>query len=65
MAKNISERKINRLLELNKKLVLEDDFTKRIELISASIKDILKVDRCTIFINDETTNSLWSVYRWA
>lgn len=62
MAREISERKLNRLLELNKKLVLEDDFTKRIELISSSIKDILKVDRCTIFAYDEGTDSLWSIY---
>jgi GAF domain-containing protein len=62
MAKKISERRLNRLLELNKKLVLEDDFTKKIYIISTSIKDILKVDRCTIFIHDASTKSLWSVY---
>ena len=62
MAENISARKLNKLLELNKKLVLEDNFSKKIELISNSIKEILKVDRCTIFIHDESTNSLWSVY---
>lgn len=62
MAKQISERKLNRLLELNKKLVLEDDFTKKIQIISSSIKEILKVDRCTIFIHDPNTKSLWSVY---
>ncbi len=62
MAKQISERKLNLLLELNKQLVLENDFSKKIELISSSIKEILKVDRCTIFIHDESTKSLWSVY---
>ena len=62
MLKNISERKLNRLLELNKKLVLEDDFSKRIELIGSAIKEILKVDRCTIFMHDSNTKSLWSVY---
>ena len=62
MAKQISERKLNRLLELNKKLVLENDFTKKIKIISYSIKDILEVDRCTIFIHDSSTKSLWSVY---
>ncbi|HIP29761.1 MAG TPA: GAF domain-containing protein [Sulfurospirillum arcachonense] len=62
MAKQISERRLNRLLELNKKLVLEDDFTKKIKIISNSIKDILEVDRCTIFIHDNSTKSLWSVY---
>jgi len=62
MDKKISDRKLNRLLELNKKLVLEDDFTKKIEIISEAIKEILKVDRCTIFIHDESTKSLWSVY---
>ncbi len=62
MAENISARKLNKLLELNKRLVLEDNFSKKIELISNSIKEILKVDRCTIFIHDESTKSLWSVY---
>ena len=62
MARNISERKLNRLLELNKKLGLENDFSKRIELISNSIKDILNVDRCTIFLHDSNSKSMWSVY---
>ncbi len=62
MAKEISERRLNRLLELNKKLVLENSFSKRISLISQTIKDILNVDRCTIFIHDEDSKSMWSVY---
>lgn len=62
MAKNISERKLNRLLELNKKLVHENDFAKRIDLISNTIKNILNVDRCTIFMHDSDTKSMWSVY---
>ena len=62
MAKKISERKLNRLLKLNKKLVLEDDFSKKIELISDSLKDIINADRCTLFIHDESTKSLWSIY---
>lgn len=62
MLRNISERKLNRLLELNKRLILENDFSKRIEIISNAIKEILKVDRCTIFMHDENTKSLWSVY---
>jgi len=62
MAKKLSERKLNRLLALNKKLVLENDFSKKIELISNSLKDILKADRCTIFVHDDSTASLWSIY---
>lgn len=62
MAKQISDKKLNKLLALNKKLVLEDDFTKKIEIISSAIKNILEVDRCTIFIHDASTKSLWSVY---
>ena len=62
MAKNISERKLNRLLELNKKLGLESDFSTRIDLISNTIKNILNVDRCTIFVHDNNTKSMWSVY---
>ncbi|NOX15799.1 MAG: GAF domain-containing protein [Epsilonproteobacteria bacterium] len=62
MAQEIDKRKLNKLLELNKKIVAENDFSKRIKLISDSIKEILKVDRCTIFIHDENSKSLWSVY---
>ncbi len=62
MAKEISERRLNRLLELNKKIVLENDFAKRIKLISDTIKDILKVDRFTLFLHDKNTKSMWSVY---
>ena len=62
MAKVISERKLNKLLELNRKLVLENDFSKKIDLISRSLKEIIKADRCTIFIHDESTQSLWSIY---
>ncbi len=62
MAQEIDKRKLNRLLDLNKKIVAQDDFSKRIKLISDSIKEILKVDRCTIFIHDKASKSLWSVY---
>ncbi|MBE0491763.1 MAG: GAF domain-containing protein [Sulfurospirillum sp.] len=62
MDKKISERKLNKLFELNKKIVLEDDCASRVIIISECIKDILKVDRCTIFAYDEENNSLWSVY---
>ncbi|MCF6172323.1 MAG: GAF domain-containing protein [Campylobacteraceae bacterium] len=62
MAQEIDKRKLNRLLELNKKIVAQNDFSKRIKIISDSIKEILKVDRCAIFIHDENSKSLWSVY---
>ena len=62
MDKTINEEKLNKILELNKKLVLENDFNKKIKLISKSIKEILKVDRCTIYLHDNSTKSLWSVY---
>ena len=62
MDKTINEAKLNKILELNKKLALENDFNKKIELISKSIKEILKVDRCTIYLHDNSTKSLWSVY---
>ena len=43
MAENISNEKLNKLLSLNKKLVLENDFTKKIGIISNSIKEIIRV----------------------
>jgi hypothetical protein len=62
MAQSISDRKLNKLLSLNKELVLEDDFSKKIKLISSAIKDIIEADRCSIFIHDDSTNSLWTIY---
>ncbi len=62
MAENISDEKLNKLLQLNKNLIFEDDFTKKIEMISNSVKEIIRADRCTIFIHDKGTKSLWSIY---
>jgi len=62
MAQEISKRRLNRLLELNKKLADENDFSKRIKLISDTIKDILKVERFTLFMHDKSGKSMWSVY---
>ena len=62
MDKTINDAKLNKILELNKKLALENDFNKKIKLISKAIKEVLKVDRCTIYLHDNSTKSLWSVY---
>lgn len=62
MAQKINDVKLNALLALNRELVLENDFSKKIQMISDSLKDIIKADRCTVFIHDESTKSLWSIY---
>ncbi|MDX1808542.1 MAG: GAF domain-containing protein [Sulfurospirillaceae bacterium] len=61
MVKDISESKLNKLLELNKKLVSENDHSKRMSLLSDSIKNMLNVDRCTVFMHDEQSSSFWSI----
>ena len=62
MAQKINNIKLNALLALNKELVLEEDFTKKIKMISSALKEIIKADRCTVFIHDDSTQSLWSIY---
>jgi len=62
MARKISDKRLNKLLELNKQLAVENDFSKRIRLISETIKEMLKIDRCSIFLHDEDSKSMWSVY---
>ncbi|WP_331775090.1 GAF domain-containing protein [Sulfurospirillum sp. 1612] len=61
MAKEISENKLNQLLELNKKLVSQEENPKRLKLLSDAIKSMLNVDRCTVFMHDDTNGSFWSV----
>lgn len=61
MVKDISKSKLNKLLELNKKLISENDHSKRMILLSDSIKNMLNVDRCTVFMHDEQSSSFWSV----
>ncbi len=62
MDKNISQKKLEKLLELNRQISLEHNFTKRIKIISDTLKEILKVDRCSIFLHDKDTKTMWSVY---
>lgn len=62
MAKKIDRQKLNQLLELNKKLFLEENFANKIGLISDVVKEIINADRATLFMHDSTTESLWSVY---
>ena len=62
MDKRIDQEKLNKIIELNRRLTRESDFNKKIKIISKALKDILKVDRCTIFLHDKSSKSLWSVY---
>lgn len=58
----IDRDKLNRLMKLNSILASDISFIKKINIISETIKDIIKADRCTIFVYDSDTNSFWSAY---
>jgi len=62
MVREISDKRLTKILELSKQLAVENDFSKRIRLISETIKETLKIDRCTIFLHDEDSKSMWSIY---
>ena len=51
-----------KLMELNTKITRKTDFLTKISIISEAIKDIIKADRCSIFVHDKNTNSFWTVY---
>ncbi len=58
----IDKEKLNRLMKLNSTLASDISFVKKINIVSETIKDIIKADRCTIFVYDSDTSSFWSAY---
>ena len=51
-----------KLMELNTKITRKTDFTTKINIISDTIKEIAKADRCSIFIHDKKSNSFWTIH---
>jgi transcriptional regulator with GAF, ATPase, and Fis domain len=53
---------LDQLVKLNVELSKEVDFTKKIDLISDRLREIIKADRCTIFVHDKKSNTFWTTY---
>ncbi|MCK5111799.1 MAG: GAF domain-containing protein [Arcobacteraceae bacterium] len=53
---------MERLMNLNLKITQEKDFVKKITIISDAIRDIIKADRCSIFVHDKNSKSFWTVH---
>lgn len=53
---------MDKLMSLNMAIMEEKDFAKKISIISNTIKEILKVDRCSIFVHDKNSKSFWTAH---
>ncbi len=53
---------MEKLMKLNLRITEEKDFAKRITIISDAIKDIIKADRCSIFVHDNNSKSFWTIH---
>lgn len=62
MQAQISDEKLNKLMEMDRQLNTNRDFVSKIETISETIKEIIRADRCTIFVHDAYTKSFWTAY---
>jgi len=51
-----------KLLELNIKITRKTDFVEKISIISDTVKEIIKADRCSIFVHDNNSHSFWTIH---
>jgi putative methionine-R-sulfoxide reductase with GAF domain len=58
----ISQADLEKLMAINTRLGADTDLVKKIHLIADTIRDILRVERCTIFVWDKNTRSFWTAY---
>ena len=52
--------KIQQIADFGKKLMVEEDIEKALELISKEAKVLVNADRCSIFIVDKEDKMLWT-----
>lgn len=62
MANDLKQADLEKLMALNSKLGSDTDIVKKIDLISTTIKEIVKAERCSIFVYDQNTKSFWTAY---
>ena len=53
-------KKFNQIAEFGKKIAMESDVHKVLELISQEAKSLVHADRCSLFIADEEAGLLWT-----
>lgn len=58
----LKKESLDELVKLNLELSKEVDFTKKINMISNTIRDIIKADRCTLFVHDKKAKTFWTSY---
>lgn len=58
----LDKNSMEKLMQLNLQVAQEDDFAKKIVIISDAIKDIINADRCSIFVHDKNSKSFWTVH---
>jgi len=56
----MDKEKVQKLINLSQLLVNSTDLNKAIKLATEKIKDIIEVDRVTIFIYSRSTNMVWT-----
>ena len=59
---NLSKDSMAKLLELNIKITRKAEFTQKIKIIADTVKDIIKANRCSIFVHDKKSHSFWTVH---
>lgn len=62
MSNGLDREKLNILMKLNSTLASDIGFVEKMDLVSETIKDIIKADRCSVFVYDRDTHSFWSAY---
>jgi len=56
----MDKEKLQKLIELSNILINSVDLQRAIKLVALKIKDIIEVDRVTIFIYSQSSNMLWT-----
>jgi len=59
---DITQYDLEKLMALNSRLGSETDLVEKVRLISTTIRDIIRAERCTLFVHDRHTRTFWTVY---
>jgi len=62
MSGDITQNDLEKLMAINSRLGSETDLVNKIRMISAAIRDIIKAERCTLFVHDRHTGTFWTAY---
>jgi GAF domain-containing protein len=62
MSDEIKQTDLDKLMSLNARLGSDTDLVNRINLISKTIREMVRAERCTLFVYDKNTHSFWTAY---